>query len=450
MLVLPTLSTLALALMPADGDRPEGAWPHWRGPVHTGEAPSGNPPIEFGEDRNLRWKVEIPGKGKASPIVYGDRVYVLTARGTGEMVEVPEPEESGDRGGRRGRRGRRSGISPTEIQEFVVLALDREDGSVVWESVANRKLPGEGTHGDGSWASGSAVTDGEVLLAHFGSQGLFAYSLDGEKQWEKQLGQMRTRNGFGEGSSPAIHEDYVVVQWDHEGDSFIVALDRNTGEERWRRERDEVTSWATPLIVEVDGRMQVIANATSRIRGYDLETGEDVWECGGMTTNAIPTPIHRDGVVYVMSGFRGSALVAIALEGAEGDITGSEHVLWSFGKDTPYVPSGVLHDGLLYFVKGNNGVLSIFDVDDGERVFGPERLETIENVYASPVAVNGRIYLAGRDGGVEVLKHGPTYELLAKTRLEEGFDASPAIAGDELYLRGAQHLYCFAAEGRDV
>lgn len=331
------------------------------------------------------------------------------------------------------------------------MAIHKESGDVQWSKVVNEGVPHEGTHGDGSWASASAVTDGELILAHFGSNGLYALDMQGEILWEKQLGKMRTRNGFGEGASPAIWGETILVQWDHEGDSFVVALDRKTGDEKWRHERDEVTSWATPVVVEVDGKAQAICNATEMIRGYDLETGDVIWECGGMTTNAIPTPVIQDGMAYIMSGFRGSKLVAIELAGAEGDITDSQHVKWSFDKDTPYVPSPLLHGELLYFLKSNSGILSVFDIQKGERVLGPERLESVRNVYASPVAAKGRVYIVSRDGDCEVLEveqgdDGAELKVLARNHIDEGVDASPTLLGDAIFLRGQNHLYCFAED----
>ncbi len=424
------LTTLALTVLPLDGGAAaDDYWPSWRGPSLTGESLSANPPLEWAEGTNVRWKTPLPGQGDASPIVWGEHVFVLTAVPVGG-----EPEG----GGRK--------QSPSQPQRFTVLALNRSDGSVAWEHVAREAVPHEGTHGDASWASASALTDGELLFAHFGSNGLFAYDLAGKPLWEKQLGKMKTRNGFGEGASPALHGDTLVIQWDHEGDSFIVALDKRTGEELWRRDRDEPTSWATPVIVEVDGKPQVLASGTNQIRAYDLASGEIVWHCDGLTTNAIPTPVVVDGVAYFMSGFRGAELLAIRLAGAKGAIDDSEHILWSHGENTPYVPSPVTAAGTLYFFKSNSGILSGLDMNTGKVLFGPERLELVQNVYASPVAAAGRVYLVGRDGGVEVLKAGPELEVLARNELDERFDASPALAGDELYLRGAGHLYCIATE----
>ena len=260
----------------------------------------------------------------------------------------------------------------------------------------------------------------------------------------KDLGDMTTRNGFGEGSSPAIYNDKLVINWDHEGDSFIVVLDKNTGKEVWRVDRDEVTSWATPIVVEQNGKPQVIVSATKRIRSYDLATGDIIWETAGMTVNTIPSPVHRNGVVYAMSGFRGNALLAIRLSAAKGDITDSDAIVWRFDRDTPYVPSPLLYGDTLYFLKHNKGILSAFNVKTGEPFYGPQRLESIKGAYASPVGAKDRVYIAGRNGVTLVIKHGPEFEVLAENSLDDGFDASPAIAGNELYLRGRKNLYCIS------
>ena len=290
---------------------PDAWWPQWRGPLGTGAAPTADPPTRWSEQQNLRWKVAIPGRGHGSPVVWGDRIYLVTA--------VPDRERRRGRAG--GRRRASPGIAAAGPLRFVLMALDRATGATVWQRTAREQTPHEGTHGTRTWASASAVTDGARVFAHFGSRGLYAYSADGEKLWEKDLGDMTTRNGFGEGASPALLGETLVVNWDHEGDSFIVALDAGSGRELWRRQRDEVTSWSTPLIVTVDGRPQVVVAATGRTRGYDLESGKTVWEAAGMTTNTIPSPVSDDGLVFVTSGFRGNALQAIRLATASGDIS---------------------------------------------------------------------------------------------------------------------------------
>jgi outer membrane protein assembly factor BamB len=479
-------------------------------------APHGDPPTEWSETRNVRWKVAVPGRGHATPIVWGDRVYVLTAIKSGGEApapatseppkpppppsapteppapppgaskaplqtglfssataslqdpppggERPQGEGRGDRpprgeGQRRGdgppdgerpprgegRRGPR-GEAPTDKYSFVVLALDRATGKTLWQQTAREVVPHEGHHPDATFASASPVTDGQVLIAHFGSTGVFAYDLAGKLLWEKDLGDMQVRRGFGEGSSPALHGDTVVINWDHEGDSFIIALDKRTGAERWKKERDEDTTWSTPLVVEVAGRPQVVVNASNRVRAYDLASGDVVWECGGQTPNAIPSPVFGQGLLIAMSGFRGNAIRAIRIAEAKGDVTDGPAVAWSYNEDTPYVPSPLLYGPDLYFLKHTNGILSCFEAATGEPRYAKQRLEGIENVYASPVGAAGRVYIAGREGATLVLKQGPALEVLARNTLEDGFDASPAIAGRDLFLRGRQALYCLAVQ----
>jgi outer membrane protein assembly factor BamB len=407
----------------------ERYWSQWRGPLATGVAPHADPPLRWSETDNIRWKVPIPGRGSASPVVWGDQVFVLTAIGEGARGEGP-----------------RAGVVPQGPVRFVVLSIDRQSGRVLWERTAREEVPHEGTHPDGTWASPSPVTDGEVVLAHFGSRGLYAYDLEGRLLWQKDFGDMKTRLGFGEGSSPALSGDVVVVNWDHEGDSFLAALDRRTGRELWRRDRDEVTSWSTPLVVEAGGSAQVVVSATGRVRGYDLGTGKELWEAGGMTVNSIPSPVYGNGMLYAMSGFRGNAARAIRLEGAKGDLTGTDAVVWSYDRDTPYVPSPLLYGDSLYFLKTNSGILTSLDARTGEVRYGPERLPGVQGVYASPVGASDRVYVTGRDGRTVVLRHGPKLEVVAENVLDDGFDASASLVDGELFLRGRKSLYCLAEE----
>ncbi len=412
-------------------------WPAWRGPLRNGVAPGANPPVEWSETRNVVWKVPVPGRGSSTPILWGDQVFLLTAIPEGVEPSVPAGGQDGP--GRGGRGGR--GEAPSQLQRFTVLALGRDDGKVRWQQTARVQVPHEGHHKDHGFASASPVTDGRVLITSFGSFGLFAYDLKGKLLWEKDLGDMRTRNSFGEGSSPALHGTTVVVLWDHEGEDFIVALDTRDGRELWRQRRDEPTGWSTPLIVEQGGKPQVVVNGTNKVRAYDLATGSLLWECSGQTANAIPTPVADEGRVIVMSGFRGSALQVIRL-GGSGDLTGTDAIVWSHNKGTPYVPSPLLYGSRLYFFSGNTAMLSIFDARTGKPEVEMERLNGLTGVYASPVGAAGRVYLAGRDGGVVVLKEGPKVEVLATNRLDDGFDASPAVVGNRLYLRGRASLYC--------
>ncbi|MCX6908074.1 MAG: PQQ-binding-like beta-propeller repeat protein [Verrucomicrobia bacterium] len=413
-------------------------WPQWRGPLANGVAPHGDPPVEWSETRNVQWKVALPGRGASTPIIWEDQVFILTAIPTGKKVEVkPDAVPPGPNAHM---------VDPAcEAQRFTVMALDRETGKVRWQQTAREKVPHEGYHRDHGYASGSPVTDGKHLVAYFGSNGLFCYDLTGRLLWQKDLGLQRTRYGYGEGTSPALHGHTVVILWDHEGEDFIVALDVRDGKELWRQKRDEPTGWSTPLIIEHEGRWQVVVNATNKARSYDLTTGELLWECGGLTVNAIPSPVAGLGLVFVMSGFRGNALYAIR-PGARGDIAGTPAVVWSKRKHTPYVPSPLLYGNRLYVPFWNNPVLSILDAATGNPLVEAQRLEGIQGVYASPVGAADRVYLVGRDGNAVVLKKADKLEVLARNRLDDGFDASPAIAGKQMFLRGRQFLYCLSAK----
>lgn len=459
-LIVPALAGVLFPPHPGRANPPPGLhhWPQWRGPLANGVAPAANPPLAWSETNNVKWKFAIPGRGTSTPIIWEDRVFILTAVPAGPPAEgaVTGPAENptAATAGAESPRPRRGGgpgdaMRPepsAELQAFMVIALDRRTGRLLWERVARTEAPHEGHHRDHGYASFSPVTDGEWLYAWFGSRGLYAYDLDGNLKWTKDLGDMQTRNSFGEGSSPALHGDVLVVQWDHEGEDFIVALDKRTGRERWRRERDEPTTWSTPLIVVHAGSTQVVANATHRIRSYDLHTGELLWDCSGMTQNVIPSPVSDGERVYALSGFRGAALLAIRL-GFRGDLSRSpEAIAWRHGRHTPYVPSPLLYEGRLYFYSGNNAMLSVFDAVGGKPLTEAERLGGLSGVYASPLGAAGRVYLVGRDGNTLVIRHGDRIEVLATNRLNDRFDASPAAVGRKLFLRGHRHLYCLAED----
>lgn len=421
---------LALPLVVLHGSASdERYWAQWRGPSMTGVSKSAKPPVEWSETKNIKWKVEIPGRGSASPVVWGDRLYVLTAVPAG--ITGPAQHEP------------RGALSQRGVHQYKVMAIDRATGKTVWERIAREEEPHEAAHQDnGSWASSSAVTDGTHLFAYFESRGLYAYDLQGKLLWQTDFGDKQMRNQFGEGSTPALHGKYLVVVWDHiPGPSFIVALDKATGKELWRTSRDEMDTWATPLVVEHAGRQQVIVNAMNRVRSYDLETGKIVWEGPGTTMNVIPSPVFGHGMVFVMSGFRGNNLKAIKLNDAKGDISTTGAIAWQLDRDTPYVPSPLLYDNILYFLKSNNGLLSAFDAVSGKPHYQSLRMAKAPEVFASPVGADGRVYIVSRDGVTTVIKHGTTYEVLAENTLDDGFDASPALVDHELYLRGFRYLY---------
>ena len=446
------------AVLPAHAvENADANWHQWRGPNANGLASQGDPPTEWDAEKNIKWKTPILGKGSASPIVWGDKIFVLTAVDTGQLdpnapaapaVESEEGAKDGEEGGR-GRRGGFGGrfrdSGPRNVHQFLVICLDRHTGDVLWQKTASEGAPHESKHGDNTYASGSPTTDGTRLYATFGSRGIFCYDLDGNPLWERDLGDMQTRNSFGEGASPTIHGDTLIVPWDQESGSKLYALDAATGDIKWEKDRDEVTTWITPLVVEAAGKTQVIINGSNRSRSYDLHTGEVIWECGGQGSNPIPAPVVFEDLVFCMTGHRDPAAVAIPLD-SQGDVTDSEKIAWRTEKGTPYVPSPLLIGDHLYFTKGNNGVLSCLNARTGEPIIDQDRIPGIDNIYASMVATDGGIYITGRDGTTVVIKHGDKLEVLATNTVGEAVDASPAIVGETMYIRGAEHLFCIDEE----
>jgi outer membrane protein assembly factor BamB len=457
----------------ADELSPTRQWGQWRGPLATGVAPEANPPTTWSESEHVKWKYAIPGYGTSVPVIWGDQVFITTAVETGkkdasaakpvnaaavpQFVQAPPANPTtpgaGDTGGeaRRGRGpggpggagggGRMRSEKPDQVHQFIVICVDRVTGKERWKKVAREQLPHEGHHGDHGFASGSCVTDGKHVFAFFGSRGIYCYDLEGNLKWEKDLGDMQTRAGFGEGASPALQGDTLVINWDHEGDDFIAAFNKNDGKEIWRKPRSEATTWTTPLIVTHEGKAQVIVTATERTRSYDLKTGETLWECGGMTANVIPTPVSGFGMLYAISGFRGAMLQAIKL-GKTGDLSDTDAIAWKHEKRTPYVPSPLLDGDRLYFYSGNDAQFSCLDAKTGKVIIEAERIPGLGGVYASPVSAQNKIYLAGREGTTVVLKKGDKVEVLATNKLDDKFDASPALVQGNIFLRGHKYLYC--------
>lgn len=427
-------------------------WPQWRGPAGNGLVLHGNPPLEWGEDKNVRWKVAIPGQGHATPIIWENRIFILTAvpepgQQASAAVRVPAGQVQPPAGGgesRRGGGGRGFGgrSQPAQPQAFMVMCLDRRSGKTLWEKVARRDTPQPGLQPSNTHSSGSPVTDGERVYASFGSHGLYCYDFAGNQVWQKDLGKVDVT--FGEGSSPALAHGILVVVQDNNGPSFVYAFDAATGKEVWKQPRDERSGWTTPYIFEHSGKTQVVINGSRAVRSYDLRTGELLWQCGGLGSNPVPMIVADDRAVYAMSGHQSPTGLAIKL-GGSGDLTGTDHVLWRVTDITPYVPSPLLYGGLLYFPKRTSQMLSCLDAATGKPHFTEERLEAIAGIYASPIGVQGRIYIPGQNGATTVLERSTTLKILATNRLDDAFDASPAVVGNELFLRGRRNLYCLAA-----
>jgi outer membrane protein assembly factor BamB len=414
-------------------------WHQWRGPLANGTTPRGKPPVKWDSQTNIKWKTELPGLGSSTPIIWGDLVFVLTVIDTGreaDPADIPRADPRLDK----------KTIPQTTYHQYVVLAIERNTGKVRWKQAAAEAVPHEGRHPSHTYAAFSPTTDGKYLYVSFGSRGLYCYDFVGKLQWKRtDLPRLETRLGWGEGASPALHGDALIVPWDHEAGSLLMVLDARTGQTRWQVKRDEVTTWATPLVVDYKGSTQIIVPATKFIRSYDLADGSVVWKCSGLTVNCIPSSVRYGDSVICMSGYRGAAAFRISLDAAD-DVTKSDKILWSYKRGTPYVPSPLLTGDRLYFTQTNEPRLTCLNARTGEMILDRVNLSALRDMYASPVEADGRIYLTGRDGTTMVLERGDKLNVLSVNRLEEPIDASPAVVGKQLFLRGPKHLYCIEGE----
>jgi len=413
-------------------DAPD-AWPRWRGPDSNGVA-RGDAPQTWSDTEHIAWKVAVPGRGNSSPVIWGDRLFLTTAVATGSAATAAAA------GGALGGFG--GGNAPQVEQKLLVLAFDRKTGKQLWEKTAVVSTPHEGFHSQyGSFASPSVLVDARHVIAFFGSRGVYCYTHEGAPVWQKDFGvKMRMTMAFGEGSSPALDGDKLVMLFDHEGDSFLVAVDKNTGRELWRTPRPAGSTWSSPMVIMVGGKKQVLVAATKFVAGYELETGKEIWRATGLGRNVIPMPVVADGVALVMSGFMSPNLLAIRL-GGTGELTGTDAILWQNQRGNSYTPSPVLHDGKFYMLT-DNGTVSCLDAKTGKPFYSQTRLPKSYSFKASPVAANGKLYLASEDGDVVVLKMGEKYEVLATNTLAgQVFVATPAIMDGTIFLRGQGTLF---------
>jgi len=378
--------------------------------------------VEWSATKNVKWKSPVPGRGSGSPVIWEDQVFVVSA--------------VADDGGR--------GFDGERLSKlaFKIFCYDRETGKLRWEKTATTAIPHQGTHSTNGFASASPCTNGKHVYAHFGSRGLYSYTMEGEFVWKRDdFGKMDTRNDFGEGSSPTLAGDKLLVPWDHEGPSALYALNRLTGKTIWKTERDEPTNWSTPFVVEHDGSKQVIMNGQNFARSYDLESGEELWRVAGKAQRPVTSAVAIDGLAIVASGFRGSYGGAFRL-GGRGDLKASNHVAWSWDKNTPDLASPLLSGNLLYLHKAKSATLSCVNPLTGESYYTASRIPGLSTLYASPVSAGGHVYITGRSGTTVVIKDGKKLEIVATNSVDEGVDATPAPVDNQLFIRGERHLFC--------
>lgn len=404
-----------------------GDWGHWRGPTGNGTAIDAHPPTEWSSTKNVKWKVALPGRGSSSPVIWGNQVFVTAAVAPGGSATS----------------ARNSRDLPT--LEFRLMCHDRSDGRLLWQQTAIVAKPHQETHSTNGFASASPCTDGQHVYAHFGSRGLYCYTMDGKLVWKRDdFGKMETRNGFGEGSSPTLEGDRILVPWDHEGPSALYSLDKLTGKTIWKADRDEPSCWATPLVVDHDGKKQIVMNGQTCARSYDFETGKELWRCAGQTERPCASAVAGDGLVIVGSGHKGNFMAAFRLTGT-GDLQGTKDVIWTITRDTPDIGSPLLSSGRLYFHKGKTGQLSCVDAKTGEPYYMASRVPGLDNIYASPIAAGGNVYLTSRSGTIVVIKDADELSVIATNEMDETVDATPAPVDDELFIRGEKHLFCISA-----
>ena len=419
-------------------------WPQFRGPGATGVAEGPARPVNFDASKslNVRWKTPIPGLSHASPVVWGNKVFVVTA------VSSAKDET------RYGLFGDVAPVKDNPQHAWKIYALDKATGKILWEQTAIEEIPKVKRHPKSSHAASTPATDGKYLIVNFGSEGLYAYNLNGKLLWKKDLGVLDAGWFYDVdyqweyGSSPIIYKNMVIVQADIQKNSFIAAYDIKTGKELWKTAREELPSWGSPTVYEGKTRAELITVGPKAIRGYDPATGKELWHLGPMSEITTPTPFVAHDLIFVTSGYAPIQPIYAIKPGGNGDLTlpkgkeSSDFIAWSKQRGGPYMPTPIVYGDLLYTCS-NQGVLAAYNATTGERVYQERLGGTGAAFTASPVASEGKIYLSSEDGDVFVVKAGPKYELLAKNPVGEVMMATPAISDGLLIVRTVSNLYAF-------
>ncbi len=443
-LFLPCVITpLCFWLAVADDDRREENWPSFRGRHASGISEGQNLPDHWDGEKgvNIKWKTKIPGLAHSSPVVWANRIFVTTALSS-----------RGEATFRHGLYGDGDASDDRSVHQWKVYALDKTSGKILWEKTAYEGAPREKRHIKATYANSTPATDGRYVIAFFGSQGLYAFDLNGRLIWKKDLGVLNAGAydapdyEWGTASSPIIYQDRVIVQCDTQNESFLLAADIKTGKTVWKTMREELPSWGTPTIYPGKDRVELITNASNFIRGYDPATGQELWRLGGSSKITAPTPIFSNDLIVVASGRRPEAPIFVIRAGATGDITlGSEqtssrHIAWSKQKRGSYMPTPLIYGEHLYML-ANQGLFDCYDLKSGAEIYR-ERISHLGGGFsASPVAADGKIYLPSEDGQIFVVKTGPKFELFAANPMSELLMATPAISAGMMFVRAQRHLF---------
>ena len=415
-----------------------GNWPQWRGPDGSGISNEKNLPSEWSPTKNIKWKTPIEGRSHSSPIVWGNKVFLTTA--------VEGPVVPGAKAVKHTLEGDKEFVHPDSVgadrkHTFKVICLDRDTGKIVWQTTAWEGTPYDNRHRKSSYAASTPATDGKLVYAFFGSEGLYAYDFKGKLAWKAELGK-QANLGMGTGTSPILFDDLIIMQCDEDNGeaSFIVAVDKKTGKEVWKTPRKIQVSWSTPLLVRTSTRAELIASGTEAVIAYDPATGKEFWRHKGVESNAIPSPVANNEMVFLVAGFPAKIAMAIRL-GQRGDLTDTPNVPWKYAKGTAYVPSPILYGDYLYLTT-DRGILTCLDAKTGEVKYEGGRIPIPATFTASPVAFEGKILMTSEDGDTFMVKAGPKHEILGTNSVGEPVYASPAIADGRIFIRGEKNLYC--------
>jgi len=427
--LVPTFILVATAAAPAQD------WPSFRGPRGSGVSPTATPPATWNvrTSANVAWRTQIAGLGHSSPIVWGDRIYLTTAvsdAAASRSLKLGDSDQAGI-----------DAAKDMVPHRWQVIALDRLSGKILWTRSVHQGIPRVKRHVKNSHASATPATNGKVIVALLGSEGLFAYDTAGKELWRQDLGAISVGLAddptyeWGPASSPVIHGNVVIVQNDRYRDSFLIAFDLTTGKELWRSGRNELPAWATPLVHESAGTPTIVTNSPRFIRGHDLATGRERWRLQDPQGEVkVSTPVAAGDLAIVTGGYPSAGRPIYAIRASDGTLA------WQVNRGSPYTSTPLVHEGLIYIVT-DNGILSTYQVTDGRRVYQQRLSPGAGGFSASPVAADGRLYLASEDGKVFVVRTGRTFELLAANDMNEVCMATPALSGDLLIIRTQNHLY---------
>jgi outer membrane protein assembly factor BamB len=414
-------------------------WAQWRGPDGLGVSSSASYPDEWAPDKNIAWKTPVAGRGHSSPIVWQDRIFLTTSI---EGGKAPDDHKAPIHLGFDLKPGyyHADSVGADHLYALKVLAFDAKNGKPLWERTVYDGVMYDNRHSKNTYASSTMATDGKSVYAFFESAGLYVFDFDGKLLWKKSLGGI-AKAGMGPGTSPVIFEDLLILQCDQEmGDgSFIVALDRKDGREVWRQARTTRRSWATPLIVRTPARVEMVTSGAEVVISYDPRTGRELWRANGTESHPIPSPVAGDGLVFLSAGSSGKRAMAIKL-GGDGDLTNSPAVVWRYRKGAAYVPSPILR-GPYFYLMSDTGIITCIEASTGKVVYEGGRPPVPATFTASLVSYGERLLATSEDGDTFVIKAGPTHEIVRTNSVGEPVYASLALAGDSIYIRGAQHLF---------